>query len=80
MKDTVIFEFCWDTSRQDIEAPKNITCEELMMSLNEGIGLGLDLNDKNSYIFNCVNLEKELVGDKTLENFGLVDGSIIRLE
>lgn len=81
MKNTVIFEFWWNgNSKKDIEAPKDITCEELMVALNEGIGLGLDIDDKNSYTFNCLDQKKILMGERTLEEFGLLDGSIVKLE
>ena len=79
MKDTIIIEFCWGDSRKDIEAPKTLTCDELIYSLNEGIGLGLDLNNPASFTFKCDTAKYEIKGDKTLEDVGVLDGAIVSL-
>ena len=80
MKDKLIIEFCWGNSRQDIEVPKSLTCDELIYSLNEGIGLGLDVNAADSFAFTCDTVKAEIKGGKTLEEIGLLDGAIVVLK
>ncbi|SHJ05535.1 hypothetical protein [Pseudobutyrivibrio xylanivorans] len=79
MKDKMIIEFCWGDSRQDIEVPRSLTCDELIYSLNEGIGLGLDVNNPDSFSFSCDIAKGEIRGEKSLEDVGLMDGAVVRL-
>ncbi|MBQ7149020.1 MAG: hypothetical protein IJR96_09745 [Pseudobutyrivibrio sp.] len=77
MRDKIIIEFCWSDSRTDIEVPLNITCQELIKALNEGIGLGIDVEDTASYSFICDSTGEKLEGEKTLKEFGLLDGQTV---
>ena len=79
MKDKMIIEFCWGDSRQDIEVPKSLTCDELIYSLNEGIGLGLDVNNPDGFAFSCETARDQIRGEKTLEDVGLLDGAVVKL-
>ncbi|MDC7278403.1 MULTISPECIES: hypothetical protein [Pseudobutyrivibrio] len=79
MKDKMIIEFCWGDSKQDIEVPKSLTCDELIYALNEGIGLGLDVNNADSFAFSCDVAKSAIKGEKTLEEVGLMDGATVIL-
>ena len=61
----------------DIEVPLNITATELIISLNTAYELGIDTTDiKKCYL--CAEEPIALLrGNKTLEQFGIRNGSII---
>lgn len=64
-------------SQIDIEVPLNITAGELIFGLNSGLSLGMNVED----IYQCyMSAENPIVlvkGNKTLEELGLHDGSVI---
>lgn len=62
-----------------IEVPKTLTCEELINSFNEGLGLGLDVSDTESFSFKCDTTKDQIQGEKTLEAIGLLDGARVEL-
>lgn len=61
----------------DIEVPLNITANELIYGLTKGFHLSIDLDDiSDCYL--CTDEPKALIrGDKTLEELGLRNGTII---
>ncbi|MBQ8904268.1 MAG: hypothetical protein IJY73_08300 [Oscillospiraceae bacterium] len=61
----------------DIEVPLNITANELIYGLNVGLKLGLDLRDAENCYLCTENPIALLKGNKSLENFGLHDGTKI---
>lgn len=79
MENTAIVEFCkWDADEKtEIEIPLNITANDLVLALNEAFSLGMDTTD----IFGCYLVSESpiafLRGNKTLEEFGIRNGSVI---
>lgn len=79
MKETIIVQFERQKTGElfDLEIPMNITANELLYSLNTGLGLGVNLSDvKENYLIS-ENPVALLRGDVLLECFGLHDGSKI---
>lgn len=61
----------------DLEVPLNISANELVIALNTAYELGIDTTDiKNCYL-KAENPIALLKGNKTLEEFGIRDGSMI---
>ncbi|MED9904104.1 MAG: EsaB/YukD family protein [Lachnospiraceae bacterium] len=79
MKDTFILIFQNRKTKDtfDIEVPKQITANELIVSLNEGLHLGIDLYDAASCFLRAENPIALIKGDTVLEDYKLHDGSII---
>lgn len=79
MEDTAIVEFLNynDENKTEIEVPLNITAKDLVLALNEAFQLGMDTDD----IFGCYLVAENpiafLRGNKTLEEFGIRNGSLI---
>lgn len=61
----------------DIEVPKQITANELIVSLNRGLGLGIDLYDMANCYLRTENPIALIRGDKVLEEYQLHDGTIL---
>ncbi len=61
----------------DLEVPLNITANELVLALNKAYELGINTDDiKNCYL----RAEKPIAllrGNRTLEEFGIRNGTII---
>mgnify|MGYP003310225868 CR=1 FL=1 len=61
----------------DLEVPLSITANELVIALNSAYELNIDTSDmKNCYL----KAEKPIIllrGNKTLEEFGVRDGTVI---
>ena len=79
MKKSIVVEFRWGNNSKDIEVPLNITCDELIHALNYGIGLGIDERDTRSYSIASTNPRIYVGGSATIEEIGLLDGSILVL-
>lgn len=77
MAQTIIVEFHWNNQSKDIEIPLDISCDELIYALNEGIGLAIDVDNKQSFQFVADNPKTLIVGEKSVEEIGLRDGAII---
>lgn len=78
-KDKVIIIFNNDRTKTsvDIEVSINITATELVIGLNTAYDLGIDTSDiKNCYL-KMENPIALLRGNKTLEHYGIRNGSII---
>lgn len=79
MRETAIVEFedKVNNTKMEIEVPLTITANDLVLALNRTFSLGLDVND----IFNCYLVAENpivfLRGNKTLEQLGIHNGSLI---
>lgn len=73
----VVFNMIKRNFTADIEIPLNITANELVIALNTAYELGIDTsNIKNCYL-KAENPIALLRGNKTLEEYGIRNGSII---
>lgn len=77
-KEIIVLFINHRTNKQiDLEVPLNITANELIVGLNAGLNLGLDTDN----LYQCsLSIENPIVllhGNRTLQDFGLRDGSII---
>ncbi|MBQ7780884.1 MAG: hypothetical protein IJ405_02555 [Lachnospiraceae bacterium] len=79
MKDTyiLIFENRKTQETFDIEVPKQITANELIVALNQGFWLGMDTNDITNCFLRAKNPIMLIKGDMLLEQCNLHDGSVI---
>lgn len=61
----------------DIEVPKNITANELIVGLNAGLRLGMNTNN-SAECYLCAQNPRNLVrGNKTLEELGFRNGTVL---
>ena len=61
----------------DIEVPKSITANELIVGLNTGLHLGMNTNN-SAECYLCAKNPRILVrGNKTLEELGLRNGTVL---
>ena len=79
MKDkaVVIFKDYIHNINEDIEVPLNISANELFAALNQAYGLGVAVDDFQQYTLRCENPIALLKGERTLEEYGIRDGSQI---
>lgn len=79
MKDKVILQFEREKTKEnyDIEVPLQITVNELLHSLNQGLNLGIDLTDMSQCYLISENPIALLKGDTLLEEYGIHDGTKI---
>ena len=79
MKDKVILLFEREKTGEcfDIEVPLQITANELLVALNRGLGLGLNLADVSQCYLTTEDPIALLKGDVLLEEFGIHDGTKI---
>ena len=79
MKDTyiLIFENRKTKETFDIEVPKQITANELIVALNQGFRLGMNTNDIANCFLKAKNPIMLIKGDVLLEQCNLHDGSVI---
>lgn len=61
----------------DIEVAGDVTANELVIALNQAYGLGIDLSDITKCYLKTENPIALLKGNKTLEEFGLRNRTII---
>lgn len=64
-------------TQYDIEVPKTITANELIVGLNEGFKLGMNTDELNQCYLRTENPIALVRGNKTLEGFGLRNGTVI---
>lgn len=76
----LMFENRQKGERFDIEVPCDLTAAELVNGLNEGLSLGLDMTDITQCYLKAENPRMLLKGDRTLEEFGMHDGSRVILD
>ena len=73
----VIFKMHKRRKTVDIEVPNNISANDLVIALNSAYDLGIDTSDiKNCYL-KSENPVALLHGNKTLEEYGIRNGSVI---
>lgn len=82
MDDKVIVIFKKRSSDQgiDIEIPKDITAAELIYGLNQGLHLGLNIDDPIHAYMRSENPIALVRGDVTIEELGIRNGSVIIME
>lgn len=61
----------------DLEVPLNITANDLVIALNSAYDLGVDVSNIKECYLKAENPIVLLKGNKTLEEFGIRNGSII---
>lgn len=61
----------------DLEIPLNISANDLVNALNTAYGLGMDTTGRKRCYLKTENPIALLIGNKTLKEFGLRNGSII---
>lgn len=61
----------------DIEVPVDITANELLIALNQGYELGIDLKDITQCFLKTENPIALLKGNKTLSDYKLHNGTVI---
>lgn len=79
MKDTIvlIFQYTFSGRQLDIEVPKDITANDLLYGLNEGLKLGIDIYNRKTAYLVAKNPRVLIRGIRRLEQLGLRDGSVI---
>ena len=76
-KAIVVFRMLKRKENYDLEVPLNISANELVEALNKAFELRIDVSDiKNCYL-KAENPIALLKGNKTLQEFGIRDGSVI---
>ena len=73
----VILENSLTGKKMDIEIPTDITVNELLYGLNEGLNLGINLEDSSECYLTMENPIALLKGNKELSEYGIRNGSII---
>lgn len=79
MKDKVIviFDNARDKNVVDIEIPLDITAKEMIAGLNQAYALGINTESLQECHMQSENPIALLRGNKTMQEFGIRDGSII---
>ena len=73
----VLFVNHKENKELDIEIPLNITANELIIGLNSGLHLGLDIDNLYQCSLSAENPIVLIKGNRTIEELGLRDGSVI---
>lgn len=73
----VIFNHVRKKERFDLEIPLEIGANELVLSLNQGLGLEIDTKDISQCYLKSVNPIALLKGNKTLAEYGIHNGTEI---
>lgn len=78
-KDTIVVRFQNLRSKKevDLDIPLAISANELVIALNEAYSLGIDVSDTKKCFLQAENPIALLKGNKTIEEFGLRNGSVI---
>lgn len=63
--------------KMDLDIPLDITVNELIIGLNEGLKLGMDTSDLSKCHLKTENPIAFLKGNKTLDEYGLRNGTVI---
>lgn len=78
-KDTIVIRFI-NVERKtevDLDVPAAITANELVLALNKAYTLGIDVSDIKKCYLQAENPIALLRGNRTLQDFGLRNGSAI---
>lgn len=73
----VIFNIVKRQFTIDLEIPLDITANELVIALNTAYDLGIDTTNIKNCFLKAENPITLLRGNKTLEEFGIRNGSVI---
>ncbi len=73
----VIFKVQKRNQTVDLDIPLGISANELVVALNSAYDLGIDVTDIKNCYMQAENPIALLRGNKTLEEFGIRNGSII---
>lgn len=76
----VIFHNVMTKENMDIEVPLDIPANEFIVALNQGLGLGIDIKDISQRYLKATNPIALLKGNKTLEEYGIHNGTEIWYE
>ena len=76
----VIFKRRATDSGIDIEIPTDITAAELIYGLNQGLHLGMNIDDPIHAYMRSENPIALIRGDVTIEELGIRNGSVIIME
>ncbi len=76
-KAIIIFQHLSRGESTDVEVPLKITANELVTALNTAFDLGIDVSDVKNCFFRAENPIALLRGEKTLEEFGVRNGTRI---
>lgn len=79
MKEKIIVEFEWVKAKKciDLEIPLDITANELLYGLNQGLHLGIHMEDLEQCYLSTENPIVLLQGDTLLSEYGLHNGTKI---
>ena len=80
MEDKIIMIFSFNGENKDIEVPNHITANELIMGLNNGYNLGINMSNPEESYLRAENPVALVKGEKTLEDLGLRNGTTIFFE
>ena len=64
----------------DVEIPTNISANELIYGLNQGFGLGINMDNPRECFLRVENPVALLRGEKMVKEFGIRNGSTIHAE
>jgi len=73
----IIFHNHKNEQQQDLEVPLDISANELIIGLNQGFQLGIDVSDMAACFLRAENPIAFLKGSKTLKEYGLHNGTVI---
>jgi YukD. len=78
-KDTIIVKFKNLKSKKeiDLDIPVAISANDLVIALNEAYTLGIDVSDIKKCYLQAENPIALLRGNKTIDEFGLRNGTVI---
>ena len=76
----IIFEITGRNLTADLEVPLFISAHELVLALNEAYDLGIDISDMRNCFLKARNPMALLKGSKSLQEFGIRNGSIVSHE
>lgn len=74
---TVIIQFHDGRNSEDLYIPTDISGIDLILALNEAYGLHMNTNDTNHLSIRSENPIRLIKGEKTLSDYGIMNGSII---
>ncbi len=78
-KATVILKIHNRKFDADVEVPLDLTAQELVVALNTAYQLGIDTGNIRNCFLRAEHPIALLKGSKTLEDFGIRDGSVIHI-
>lgn len=82
MKESVVIVFDMNNGREkyDLDVPMDITANDLIIALNETFSLGINVSKIQSCYLKANNPIVLLKGNRTLREFGVIDGTIVAID